>query len=155
MMKSFSDLNDTLRHGGTDAVRERRDKAPKLRSGGNSGPTNQETQVPVIRLRAGAMHEIASEAEAALIAAGAPLYARGGEIVRSIVEEVAKKYDGRAKKFVPTDPPVDVAKNIVARDGDWNFRRLSGIVTTPTLRPDGSTLAKPGVRREHGIAARG
>lgn len=137
-------------------------------------PDADDAARPTIRLRAGALNEIAGEAEAALIAAGAPLYARGGEIVRPIVEEVAafkgrrtkvarlkavtvdmlrdqlsrvttwEKYDGRPKKFVVTDPPVEVARTILARDGDWHFRRLSGIITTPTLRPDGSILAEPG-----------
>jgi putative DNA primase/helicase len=127
----------------------------------------------IIELRAGALHAIASEAEAALIEAGAPFYARGGEIVRPIIEEVSafhgrrtkvarlkpvsvdmmrdhlsraarfQKYSARAKKMVTVDPPPDVAKIILARDGDWRFRPLVGIITTPTLRLDGSILAQP------------
>jgi putative DNA primase/helicase len=129
---------------------------------------------PVITIAAGALHEIASEAEAALIAARAPLYARGGEIVKPIVEEVAafmgrrtkvarlkpvtvdmmrdqlsraarfEKYNGRAKKMLAIDPPHDLAKIILARDGDWHFRPLTGIITTPTLRRDGTILVEPG-----------
>jgi putative DNA primase/helicase len=129
---------------------------------------------PVIQLRAGALHEIATKAEAALIAAGTPFYARGGEIVRPIVGDVAafkgrrtkvarlkavtvdmlrdhlsrtarwQKYNSRSKKFFAVDPPYDVAKTILARDGDWTFPTLTGISTTPTLRPDGSILSEPG-----------
>jgi putative DNA primase/helicase len=127
-----------------------------------------------IELRAGALHEIATEAEAALIAAGTPFYARAGQIVRPIIEDVAafkgrrtkvvrlkpvtvdmlrdhlsrvarwQRYSGRSKKPVEVDPPPDVAKTILARDGDWTFPTLTGIITTPTLRRDGSILSQPG-----------
>jgi Bifunctional DNA primase/polymerase, N-terminal len=127
-----------------------------------------------ITLRAGKLHEVANEAEAALIAAKVPLYARGGELVRLIVEDVPaskgrrtkvarlrpvsvdmmrdhlsrvarfEKYDARAQKMVPADPPYDLAKTLLARDGDWKFPPLKGIITSPTLRPDGSILALPG-----------
>jgi putative DNA primase/helicase len=133
-----------------------------------------DTHRPVIQLTAGALHDTASRAEAALIAAAVPFYARGGQIVRPIIQEVTafrggktkvtrlrpvtddmmrdqlsrvarwERYDGRAKKLVATDPPKDVAKTILARDGDWRFRCLAGVITTPTLRPDGSVLAEPG-----------
>lgn len=126
-----------------------------------------------IRLRADALHLIASEAENALIAAEAPFFVRG-QIVRPIVDELPaahgrrtkvarlipveadsavdhlsrcaswEKYDGRSEDWVLTDPPIKVAKTILARDGEWRFRRLAGVITTPTLRPDGSVLASPG-----------
>lgn len=138
-------------------------------------------KVQTIQLRTDALHEIASEAEAALIAAGAPVYARGGEIVRPIIEEVAafngrrtkiarlrsftvdmlrdhlsraarwEKYDGRCRKVVPTNPSIELAKTILARDGDWQFRHLTGIITTPTLRSNGSILAQPGYDQNTGL----
>jgi hypothetical protein len=125
-----------------------------------------------ILVQAGALHEIATKGEQALIAAGAPLYARGGEIVCPIIEEVAAfkgrktkvtrlkpltvdmlrdhlsqatrwgKCDGRKGKVVAADPPADVARIILARDGKWKFSKLTGIITTPTLRPDGSILSE-------------
>jgi hypothetical protein len=90
---------------------------------------------PTIPLQAGKLHEIASEAGAALIAT-VPFYARGGEVVRPIVEEVTAfgsarlpshgsnctvdlmrlslahgrfEYDGGAA-MVAADPPHDLAK---------------------------------------------
>ena len=33
---------------------------------------------------------------------------------------------------------------ILARERRWTIPRVSGIITTPTLRPDGSLLATPG-----------
>ena len=94
---------------------------------------------PLIALVAGQLHEIAIKGEAALIVAGTSFYARGGQIVRPIVEEVAafkgrrtkvirlkqvtrdamrdhlsrvaiwEKFDASSRKSVPADPPYDVA----------------------------------------------
>jgi putative DNA primase/helicase len=166
------DINDTLRTEGADAVRNRHDRSRRY-VGGNGDDSNFGART-VIELRAGALHKIVTKAEAALIAAGAPFYARGGEIVRPIIEETAAfkgrrtkvarlrsvtvdmmrdhlsrsvqfvKYNSRAKKMVAVDPPHDVAKTILARDGDWRFLPLVGIISTPTLRPDGSVLSRPG-----------
>lgn len=145
-----------------------------MRDDVNSDIEEMENADVVIRLEAGLLHEIASKAEVALIMANVPFYARAGEIVRPIIEQVAafkgrktkiarlkpvtvdmmrdylsrvarwEKFDGRSRKFVVTDPPHDVAKIILARDGDWRFPPLTGIITTPTLRPDGSILSEPG-----------
>src|SRR5262249_13218766 len=90
---------------------------------------------PTIRVIPGRIHQIATDAEAALIEAGAPFYSRGGQLVRPIVEEVTatrgfktlvtrarpvspdcmvdhmsraaqfRRYDARSKKFVRVDPP--------------------------------------------------
>ena len=154
-----------------------RSREEGLPEAGGNGVGHQNGKIndrPVIRLEAGALHQTATDAEKALLAAATPLYARGGEIVRPIVEEVAafkgrrtkvvrlkpatadmlrdllcraarcEKYSARQRKFVATDPPYEVAKIILARDGEWSFQRLTGVVTTPTLRPDGSILSAPG-----------
>ena len=83
-MKASPDINDTLRDEGVAAVRNRHDRSHRY-DGGNGGGTVART---VIELQPGALHEVATKAEAALIAAGAPFYVRGGEIVRPIIEEV-------------------------------------------------------------------
>ncbi|WP_029548045.1 hypothetical protein [Sphingobium yanoikuyae] len=128
-----------------------------------------------IEIRPDALHMIASEAEAAMIDAGCPLYVRGGGgIVRPIVEDVAAahgsrakvarlgqvttssmidylsraahwvKYNQRKKDLVPTDPTAEIASIILNREGEWLFPVIAGIITTPTLRPDGTILAKAG-----------
>lgn len=126
-----------------------------------------------IEVRAGVLHTMATQGEDALINFGAPFYVRGG-VVRPIVDElpaahglrtnVARlaevgpdtmldhlsraalwvKYDGRSKKNVATDPPRTVALTILSRDGEWRFPKLAGVITTPTLRPDGTVLSTPG-----------
>lgn len=128
---------------------------------------------PIINVRAGSLHQMATEAEEALISAKAPLYNRGG-LVRPIVEDMPAAHGGKTAvarlttvdadtlidhlsraadwtKFnlrkgadVLTDPPRSVALTILARDGEWRFPVLAGVITTPTLRPDGTILSEPG-----------
>lgn len=56
------------------------------------------------------------------------------------------KMDGRTKdkKWVPADPPKQLAELILARSGKWPFPPLRGVLACPTVRPDGSLLLKPG-----------
>ena len=128
----------------------------------------------VIAIRAGELPRMATEGEQALIAAGSPIYARGGSLVRPVVEEVeaAKgrktkiarlcpvsvttlcdhlarvatwvRYNARKRDMVIADVPSDVSATILARDGEWKLPKLAGVITTPTLRPDGTILSAAG-----------
>ena len=130
-------------------------------------------RAPTIIIDPGELHNMATEAEIALIAANAPIYQRG-DLVRPVVDEVAasgghktkvvrlapitvpalldhlcraaqfEKYSATRKVYVPADPPENLAKIIMARAGEWKFKALAGVITAPTLRPDGSLLARPG-----------
>ncbi|MGE8102531.1 hypothetical protein ACQKP1_02485 [Allorhizobium sp. NPDC080224] len=136
---------------------------------------------PLITIRAGELASIATEAEAALVVGGAPLYTRGGAIVRPFVEELPatkgrtaavprtvkvskdgitdhlarvadwEKFDARSKKMVRADPPKQVAEVILSRDGEWTLPKLAGVITTPTLRPDHSMLSEPGYDAATGL----
>ena len=118
-----------------------------------------------ITLRTGKLHELANEAEAALITADVPFYVRGGDVVRPIVEDVPASKGRRAKvarlksrrrghdagpplprgqvreiqraceKMVAVDPPHDVAKTLLARDGDWRLRPSKGDNHQPNFAP--------------------
>jgi putative DNA primase/helicase len=129
---------------------------------------------PIIRVRSGELHTMTFEAEKALISFDAPLYTRGQRIVRPVIEEVdasksrktkaarltsvplhglidwmsrsAKwiRFDARSRKDVRTDPPTEVAAILASRDGEWELKPLAGVITTQTLRPDGSLLDEPG-----------
>jgi putative DNA primase/helicase len=114
------------------------------------------------------------EAEDALIAAGVPILVRAGMLVQPIVDivpatnkrktqvtllrllatenviyllnkyaAVFMAYSERKKKWVQTDPPEAVAKGLLNRR-HWKFPKVAGVITTPTLRPDGTILDKPG-----------
>ena len=117
---------------------------------------------------------LATKTEHLLIAAGVPLYQRGETLVRPIVETVDAtrgrttkvaqlrildvvylrdlmgrhicwaKYNERRKKSLKTDPPIEIAATVLARVGDWTFPAISGVISTPTMRPDGSLLTAPG-----------
>ena len=127
-----------------------------------------------ITVEAGRLHVNSSDAERALIAAGAPLYVRAEKLVRPVLDDLPaahgrrakaarltqvseaamidylsraarfQKWDGRSKRYATINPPPQVAKIILSRDGEWPFRRLAGVITTPTIRPDGSILREAG-----------
>ncbi len=117
-------------------------------------------------------------AEMALIESGLPLFHRGGELVEPCVERVQayggdetqivtlkgveeprlldliaqssewEKFDRRERKALPCAPPPIAARMLLARAGHWNLSHISGTVTTPTLRPDGSILSEPGYDKQ-------
>jgi phage/plasmid primase-like uncharacterized protein len=62
-----------------------------------------------------------------------------------------QKYDGRAKGFVPVDCPEKVARAYLAAAGEWRVPVLRGVLECPTLREDGSLLARPGFDRASGL----
>lgn len=129
---------------------------------------------PSIRLRAGELSDAATRAEQGIVAAGLPIFRRGPALVRPVVERVEaahgqwtnvaqlahvdttylrdildrtirfEKYDGRRHSWVACNPPLDIAATILGRWGEWTFRPVAGVLTTPTLKPDGTILSDPG-----------
>jgi putative DNA primase/helicase len=53
------------------------------------------------------------------------------------------QYDGRSRKWLAVDPPPAVATHLLEK-GQWRFPKVAGVITAPTLRPDGSILDQPG-----------
>ena len=129
---------------------------------------------PAIRVIAGELDRIATEAELALIEARLPIFQRGHDLVRPMTREVSaakgrqtvsaalqtldvpslldlycqtaqwQKYDGRSEDWVRANPPPTVAAIHLSRVGRWAVSVISGVVTTPTMRPDGSVLSAAG-----------
>jgi putative DNA primase/helicase len=54
-----------------------------------------------------------------------------------------ERYDARSKNFVQIDPPPAVATQLLEK-GKWQFPRVAGVISAPTLRPDGTILDRPG-----------
>jgi len=54
-----------------------------------------------------------------------------------------ERYDGRSKEWSAVDPPPAVATQLLEK-GQWRFPKVAGVITTPTLRPDGTILDRPG-----------
>ncbi len=91
-------------------------------------------------------------------------YDRGGEIVRvpddeiiPVAEPYLEDWLGRNVRYLRIvsvkenmayfdrcDVPNKVARNVLARAGEWELPKLQGIIRAPTIRPDGSILDKPG-----------
>ena len=67
----------------------------------------------------------------------------------SLLEPVAsaaifQRFNRKRNLWVDVDPPLQLVRMILARERRWTIPRVSGIITTPTLRPDGSLLSAPG-----------
>lgn len=129
---------------------------------------------PTIRLEAGKLPEQVTLAEAHLINAGVEIYRRGTNLVRAIADEVDaahghrtktatlsnvsqtylrdlmcreitfEKFDARRAKHCKINAPSELAQTLLAREGEWKFPPVVGVITTPTLRHDGSILAMRG-----------
>jgi hypothetical protein len=61
------------------------------------------------------------------------------------------KYDGRTKRMNLTNPPSETAATVMARAGDWSFKTIAGVISTPTMRPDGSLLMDKGYDEATGL----
>ena len=130
--------------------------------------------IPTIRLVDGQLPRAVEETERALIAAGLPIFARAGTLVEpvsetmtaangrktviarlralcpdSLLEPVAEaaifqRFNRKRNSWVDVDPPLQLVRMMLVREQRWTIPRVSGIITTPTLRADGSLLTTPG-----------
>lgn len=67
-------------------------------------------------------------------------------VLRVITSEIIdwRRFDARAKKWVPTRPDRDVLPGVYEAGSYPGVRHLAGVVETPTLRPDWSVIDTPG-----------
>ena len=137
--------------------------------------------IPTIRIVPGRLPEIAAEIARALIANSAPVFARGGALVEPVCEVAAaaegrktvtarlrplsvdsllwpiadaaifQSFNRRRNAWVDVDPPLQLVRMVLAGERQWTFPRVSGIITTPTLRADGSLLTEPGHDPQSGL----
>jgi putative DNA primase/helicase len=136
-------------------------------------PEVEDPSKPVIRVINGLRHRAADHGLIALARAKVPFFQRDRSLVRVSMAK-AKTSDGtvievagiigvtlpvlgralgtvaeweKALKTgdpVRTDPPREVVEQIAAMSGDWPFPPITGVISTPTMRPDGTILATPG-----------
>lgn len=156
------DLSDWIAAGGT--------KQALLKLADASRPFRKR---PIIKVARGEIARIIDDTERALAMAKQPIFKRAFGLVTPVWEEkpaskgkktkvtVLKpltvssltymtnkhaahftRYDKRDKKDNFVDPPPEVIKGLLER-GHWGFPVISGVITAPTLRPDGSILDKP------------
>lgn len=129
---------------------------------------------PTIKIETGRLDIVATQVEAALVDSGEPIYRRDRELVRPCVREVSashgrttlaaglialnshsmfdamckaamfQRFDARKEEWHVTNPPQKAADILLSRPGQWHFRSIAGVITTPTLRPNGSVLELSG-----------
>jgi bifunctional DNA primase/polymerase-like protein len=137
-------------------------------------PVSQTGARPTVLLADGELLRILRETEDALLASGLPVFSRAGGLVEPVTENMPasdgrktavarlrelspdsflapiaesatfQKWDRRRKALVDTDPPLHYVRVLLATERRWRLPHVNGIITTPTLRPDGSLLADPG-----------
>jgi hypothetical protein len=137
----------------------------------NEAPVGKKLQVIKITTR---ISVITTKTETMLVRAKVPFYQRSGELVRPIIKTVKaahgqltktaqlksvsnvylrdticrhslwQRFDARKNEWAKTMAPMNVADTLLARDGKWNFPEIVGVISTPTMRPDGTLLIKQG-----------
>jgi hypothetical protein len=148
--------------------------AGKQKPRARTQPVPQPGARPTIQLVDGELLRILTETEDALLASYLPVFSRAGMLVEPVVEvmpaadggktvvarlrelspesfltpiaEAAtfQRWNIKRKQLVDTDPPLHYVRVLLATERRWRFPHVNGIITTPTLRPDGSLLIEPG-----------
>lgn len=142
-------------------------------------PKNAEKRMS-IRLEAGETTVVVNQIERALREAKVGIYGRGRYVARvievrehdsqgarvrreidhldehALAEAISRaalftRFDMKKDKEVVVDMPLPLAKTLMSRRGQWSLPSLSGIITAPTLRADGSVLSEPGYDMQTGL----
>lgn len=143
-------------------------------------PAHEDPARPTIRVVNGLRHHAADEALAAMARAGVAFYQRDRSLVRAALAK-AKTSDGavveiagivpvtnpmlgramgsaaewekllKSGEAVRIDPPKEVVEQVAAMSGEWPFAPITGVIGTPTLRPDGTILSTPGYDEATGL----
>lgn len=136
-------------------------------------PRVENPRRPTITVIHGLRHQAADEALAAMHQAKVPFYQRDRSLVRVSLAK-AKTSDGEVIEIaglinvtapilgrsmgqsaewekllksgepVRIDPPKEVIEQVAAMSGEWPFPPVTGVISTPTLRQDGTILATSG-----------
>ena len=130
--------------------------------------------LPTIRLVDGQLPRTVEATERAMLSANLDIFSRAGELVYPVsesrpaangrktltarlsafkpdafIEPVAEaaiyqRWSVRRNTWVDIDPPIQLVRMVLSRERRWVFPHVSGIITTPTLRSDGSLLDASG-----------
>jgi hypothetical protein len=130
--------------------------------------------LPTIRLVDGQLPQTIAATERAMISSGMEIFTRAGALVYpasetrtaangrktiaarlsafstdAFIEPVAEsaifqRWSVRRKAWIDVDPPLQIVRMVLSRGRRWAYPHVGGIITTPTLRSDGSLLSAPG-----------
>ncbi len=147
-------------------------------------PIAENPRRPAIRVMGGQRHIAADQAIDAMMAMGVPFYQRDRALVR-VASSRAKTSDGAVidvpgivpvtipilgrlmgqsaewerinskDEVIRIDPPKDVVEQVAAMSGDWPFPPIAGVISTPTMRPDGTILDTEGYDEATGLVLTG
>lgn len=132
--------------------------------------------LPVINVTNRPLRDVTTDALAAIGKANNPprVFVRGGDLARLAVDEVGRVLAephressmrgrlARVANFVLEEargdevrvrhiaPPLEVVRDVLTVR-EWSFPPLTGIITAPTIRPDGSVLSAPGYDAATGL----
>ena len=136
-------------------------------------PPEEVDGLPTVQF--GKLSTMADRIAEILIEAKVPFYQRGDRLVRPVIIKVDTfkgkttttaqlvevnlhymrdmtcrksqwiKLDQRGNAWIDIHPPQEVALIVLNRYGDWTFQSIAGIISTPTLRPNGTILSEPGL----------
>jgi hypothetical protein len=137
--------------------------------------------LPMLRIAAGHEEDNSIDAQKILIDNGIEIFQYASQLMRPVVEEADaadgrkttvvrmrkllpeflnlelckliwyEKFDARKNKYVRVRPDSRTTCDIMVQEGRWLFSRVTGVITTPTLRPDGTILSKPGYDEKTGL----
>lgn len=62
-----------------------------------------------------------------------------------------EQWDARAKKTKPVDCPLTLARSICALAGNWHLPTLEGVLTAPSMTPDGRVIQQDGFDDQTGL----
>jgi hypothetical protein len=134
------------------------DGRPKRRKPGkDDSPTDLR---PRVKLVGGKLPRIVAQILALMRLDGA-VYDRAGELVRIVDGTVYLvksewlvnylsdlinflKFDARSNEWRSVNCPTDIARTVMAMNGEWRFRPLDGVIRTPTITRDGRVIDSPG-----------
>jgi hypothetical protein len=152
-----------------------------IKLGGNWEPVEEPPLAfPIIKIVGGELPRIVDQAEEALLEKDSTLYQRAGLMVRPVWTKLKAAHDQQtfgyrmvtvSKVFLaemltrvaefqqgdierdawePVDCPLKIAETYLARE-QWKLRVLTGVISAPMLRADGSILDQPGYDAATGL----
>lgn len=73
--------------------------------------------------------------------------------LRDVMDQTIRflRCDKDAGGWVGCKPPSETAPTLLERHATWGFKTINGVISTPTMRPDGSLLLTPGFDEATGL----
>jgi Bifunctional DNA primase/polymerase, N-terminal/Primase C terminal 2 (PriCT-2) len=135
---------------------------------------------PVIKTLSSDISNTVTRAQELLLEAGVQIYQRSGTLVKPVVNPVDaaknrktmvaqlqpisavhlrdlmnqtirfQRYE-QERGWVDCKPPSETAATLLERHATWEFKLINGIISTQTMRPDGSLLLEPGFDEATGL----